>query len=189
VTRFWVIHSRWPLRLHRVRPRRWLPKGPCRFRVMVRQVVFELTGQGRRGICVTGQVEKARDFLPPAVWPNVWGYPSMKKRTSKGPAETVRHLAAMETSLLAGLMPLVEHCAIRQYDDGDSRETGWLTIKTQGSAWCVQVKDPDSCTSFTAVAESLDKALETAALLLSCDDAPWEQDKWLADAAPRRKKK
>ena len=111
----------------------------------------------------------------------------MKKKIGKLQASDVKHLAALETSILNGLLPLVEHCAVRQYEDGDPRETGWITIKTQGAAWVVQVKDPDSCCSFASVAETLDKALETAALLLSCDDAPWEQDRFLAEA--KRKKK
>jgi len=78
---------------------------------------------------------------------------------------------------------------LMQYEDGTPRVPGWITIKTQGAAWQVQVKDPDSCSSFAAVGPTLDQAIETAALLLACDDAPWEADKWLADAANRAKKK
>jgi hypothetical protein len=112
----------------------------------------------------------------------------MKKRSVKVGTEGVKHLAAMESTILSGLLPLVEHCAVRQYEDGDAREPGWITIKTQGAAWCVQVKDPDGACSFTAVAETLDKALETAALLLSCDEAPWEPDRFLSDQKARKKK-
>jgi len=112
----------------------------------------------------------------------------MKKKMSKG-AEGVKHLAAMETNMFSQLMPLVEHMALKQYDDGEARETGWITIKTQGAAWCVQVKDPDAAVSFTAVADTLDKALETAALLLGCDDAPWEMDRFLAQGKANKGKK
>jgi len=111
----------------------------------------------------------------------------MKKRSAKVGTEGVKHLAALESTIFSGLLPLVEHCAVRQYDDGDSRETGWLTIKTSGAAWIVQVKDPDGACSFSAVADTLDKALETAALLLSCDEAPWEPDRFLL--AGRKQKK
>ncbi len=113
----------------------------------------------------------------------------MKKKTGKVSAGDGKYLAPVETELLKDLMPLVEHCCCRAYDDGDPREPGWLTVKTQGSAWCVQVKDPDSCMSFTAVGSTLDKALETAALLLGCDEAPWEPDTWLAQGAARKRKK
>jgi len=113
----------------------------------------------------------------------------MKKRQAKSAMGDSNHLAPMETNRFADMLSLVEHCAVRKYDDGEPRETGWVTIKTQGAAWCVQVKDPDGCCSFTAVGETLDKALETAALLLSCDEAPWEPDAFLAQAAARKKKK
>lgn len=114
--------------------------------------------------------------------------PSMKRRGPKTGAGGEKHLAALESRIFSDMLPLVEHMALRQYDDGESREPGWITMKSQGAAWCVQVKDPDSACSFTAVAETLDKALETAALLLSCDDAPWEPDTFLAAARARKKK-
>jgi hypothetical protein len=100
-----------------------------------------------------------------------------------------KHLAAVESEVFRDLMPLVEHCSHREYDDGSAREVGWITIKTTGAAWVVQVKDPDSASSFSAVGDTLDKALQTAALLLSCDEAPWEPDTWLAQARAKKLKK
>lgn len=113
----------------------------------------------------------------------------MKKRIAKSVLGDAKHLAPVESEILSSLMPLIEHCAVRKYDDGDPREPGWFTVKTQGAAWIVQVKDPDGCCSFQAVGETLDKALQTASLLLSCDDAPWEPDSFLAASAARRKRK
>jgi hypothetical protein len=101
----------------------------------------------------------------------------------------VIHLAAVETVLFSQHLALVEHCALRQYDDGSPREPGWITVKTTGAAWVVQVKDPDSRKSFTAVADTLDKALDTASLLLACDDAPWEHDAWLEKAYVEKSRK
>jgi len=118
-----------------------------------------------------------------------WEKPVMKKRGVKPLGEATKHLAPMETEILKDHMPLVEHMAVRQYDDGEAREPGWITIKTQGAAWCVQVKDPDGACSFTAVGKTLDDALETATLLLGCDEAPWEPDQWLAASQSRKKKK
>lgn len=113
----------------------------------------------------------------------------MKKRTAKKEMGDASHLAPIESDRFHDLLSLVEHMSVRRYDDGDPREPGWITIKTQGSAWIVQVKDPDACCSFSAVGETLDKALATAALLLSTDEAPWEPDTWLAQSAARKKKK
>jgi hypothetical protein len=118
-----------------------------------------------------------------------WELPSMKKKSTKVAEGEGTHLAPIETEYLSKLLPLVEHCCCRKYDDGDPREPGWLTVKTSGSAWIVQVKDPDSGCSFQAVGETLDKALESAALLLSCDEAPWEPDQWLKARKGQKKSK
>jgi hypothetical protein len=116
-------------------------------------------------------------------WPDM----GIKKRENK--AKDLKHLAAVETTIFTDRLSLVEHCALLQYEDGSPRQPGWFTVKTQGAAWVVQVKDPDTLSSFSAVAPTLDQALDTASLLLACDDAPWEADRWLADAASRAKKK
>lgn len=112
---------------------------------------------------------------------------AIKKRSAV--VSEVKHLAGVESEVFRGLMPLVEHCSLRQYDDATARETGWITIKTQGAAWVVQVKDPDTCSSFTAVADSLDGALSTAALMLASEEAPWELDKFLQAMQASKKKK
>jgi len=174
----WVIHAR-GLHLHRGRPKRWLPMGRSQFYVMLGSYQFTLRAVARKGICIVSRCRREQRYGDD---PNKleWEYPSMKKRVSKAALEGgVKHLAAVETVRFSDLMSLVEHCAMKVYDDGDPREPGWITIKTSGAAWCVQVKDPDAGVSFTAVAQTLDAALETAALLLACDEAPWEQDKWL----------
>lgn len=111
-----------------------------------------------------------------------------KKNTASSPEAGRVHLAAVESNMFTKLHPLVEHMACTRYDDGDVRVPGWITIKTQGSAWQVQVKDPDSASSFVAVANSLDDALALASLLLEAEETPWEHDKWLADKKPRGKK-
>lgn len=118
-----------------------------------------------------------------------WELPDMRKKSSKAAESEGNHLAPVETEYYRELLPLVEHCCCRKYDDGDPREVGWITIKTQGSAWVVQVKDPDSGCSFSAVGATLDKALETAALLLGCDEAPWEPDTWLMGRKRQKKTK
>lgn len=176
-------------RLHRKRPCRWLPLGRSQLVVWSGDFRFVLTANRGRGIWLTSVSQSTR-YRAGHVEPlAVYREPIMKKRTAAKQAGDAAHLAAMETERFKDLLPLVEHCATRKYDDGDLRETGWFTIKTQGAAWIVQVKDPDTCCTFSAVAESLDKALETAALLLSADEAPWEPDSFLTAAAARKKKK
>lgn len=98
------------------------------------------------------------------------------------------HLAAMESDILSKLPELVKHAAITKYDDGEPRKTGWWTVKTMGSAWVVQVKDPDSGASFTATSNTLDDALALADLLLSSEEAPWEPDPFLKRLESGKKK-
>jgi hypothetical protein len=96
-----------------------------------------------------------------------------------GGADRPVHLAAVESDVLSKLPELVKHCCITRYDDGDARKPGWFTVKTMGSAWVVQVKDPDACVSLSATAQSLDDALILADLLLASEEAPWEPDPFL----------
>lgn len=177
------------LRLHRGRQRRWLPKRLTVIELHWRHLIFALTAEPGKGICCVAGTVRTAHVGPSTSWPYRWERPSMKKRTAKAAENDVRHVAAIESNILRDLLPLVEHCCVKKYDDGDPREPGWIQIRTQGAAWSVTVKDPDTCTSFQAVADTLDKALETAALLLSCDDAPWERDIWLEQSKARSGRK
>jgi len=106
---------------------------------------------------------------------------TMKKRVvnpSPGP-NGPQHLAAVESDVLVKFPALVAHCAVTRYEDGDPRRPGWFTIKTLGSAWVIQVKEPDAAASLTATGQSLDDALTLAELLLSSEEAPWEPDPFL----------
>lgn len=183
---WFVLLNKWSL--HRARPGRWLPRGRGQFMVLSARWEFVLTFCFGKGICVTERWPRHTRLGSVGGPPLQWEFPPMKKRQPLAGPAGAKHLAAMETEMFGNMLPLVEHCALRQYDDGEPREPGWITIKTQGAAWCVQVKDPDAACSFTAVAQSLDKAIETAALLLACDEAPWEPDAFLAAAKARKKK-
>jgi hypothetical protein len=162
-----------------VRPCRHLPKGRSEFRVVGRHYTFLLTALFRFGICVVARVPSgvdARSHDPRIIR---WRDCTVKKKSSATVATGAKHLAPVDSDIFSDLLPLVEHCSIRTYDDGDPREPGWFTVKTSGAAWVVQVKDPDGGVSFSAIGETLDKALQTAALLLACDEAPWEVDAFL----------
>lgn len=112
----------------------------------------------------------------------------VKKRQAAAPA-TAKHLAAMESTVFGKLHPIVAHCCATQYDDGESRRPGWVTIKTMGAAWVIDVKDPDSCSCLRIVQQTLDDALALASILLESDDAPWEPDAWLAQQKAKDAKK
>lgn len=162
--------------------------GKGHFRIAYKRLTIVVDFLPHKGYCV-------RWIGPPFTsdWPALtagrhYERPSMKKRVAKTGPDAAKSLASTATTLLEKHRSLLEHCSCRAYDDGDAREPGWFTVKTQGAAWVVQVKDPDSCTSFTAVAETADKALDLAALLLECDEAPWEHDTWLLKAKGRGKK-
>jgi len=115
-------------------------------------------------------------------------WPDMKKRKPAGEGSPSRHLAALDVPYEPGLLPLVEHCALLQYDDGDPRKPGKFFVETMGTAWRIMVKDPDTSTQFTAVGLTLAAALEAAALFLACDDAPWEPDVFALERNSKKKK-
>jgi len=188
VPKTWYVHChRWAL--HRGRPRRTLPQGKGTFFVGLGRHKYTVDYCYKRYLFVRERVTDGNCSNPLKYYTN-WRLPSMKKRVAKGAINgDQKHLAPVETNLFSQLMPLVEHMAVRRYDDGDPREPGWITIKTQGAAWVVQVKDPDGGVSFSAIGQSLDNALETAALLLACDEAPWEPDRFLMQSKADRKKK
>jgi len=114
---------------------------------------------------------------------------SMKKKKQVGVVNDAHHLAALESELLAKHHALIAHCAVSKYDDGDPRKPGWFTVKTMGSAWVVEVKDPDTCARLVVVQQTFDDALTLANLLLESEEAPWEPDPWLARASTEKKKK
>jgi len=113
----------------------------------------------------------------------------MKKKKSVAATTDAKHLAAMESDLFARLQPLIAHCAVTKYDDGDTRVPGWWTIKTMGSAWMVEVKDPDTAMRLVVVQQTADDALTLASVLLESEEAPWEPDPWLAAAKAKKTKK
>lgn len=175
-------------RLHGRKPCRWLPRKKVYWFVSFRNLEFHLCSIPRHGIHVFGVTDRA-EVTPSLYRPLIeFGRPSVAIRKRSETPKAGKHLAAMETELFRTLLPLSEHCSHREYEDGSPREPGWFTIKTNGAAWCIQVKDPDTACSFTAVGDTIDKALETAALLLACDEAPWEPDTWLAQAKAKKKK-
>lgn len=115
----------------------------------------------------------------------------MRRRQATEPAQAKdgpSHLAPIESDILSKCHNIVAHCCVTRYDDGEPRVPGWVTLKTQGSAWVVQCKDPDGCCSLQAIGQTLDDALALADLLLGAESAPWEPDRFLQAQKRERKK-
>jgi hypothetical protein len=104
------------------------------------------------------------------------------KKVKVGDRATVRHLAALESEYLRDSLPVLEHLAVLQYEDGTPRQAGYLGIWTQGSTWTVRCTDKDADAQLTAEGRTLDEALDTLTLLLGSEAPPWEP-------CSRRKKK
>lgn len=113
----------------------------------------------------------------------------MKRRQAPSNTSGQKHLAPLESNVMGGHHPLVQHMAVTQYDDGEPRKPGWITVKTFGSSWQIECKDPDACVSLRVVASTLDEALTLASLLLESEEAPWEPDMWLQQQASKNRKK
>lgn len=121
----------------------------------------------------------------------VWDYQGMsdvKKKKKADAAVAAKHLAPMETHILRDHLPILEHCAATQYEDGDARKPGWITLRTFGSTWQLEIKDPDTLQMMRITQPTLDDALTMAALLLASEDAPWEPDTWAMQQARKSKK-
>jgi hypothetical protein len=145
----------------------------------------------KRGWGVTlWAVGKEGKFVP--FWPLYEWYGDLemvKKRKAQAEGASHAHLAPMESNVFAKCQSLVQHCAATQFDDKTPRKPGWFTIKTIGSAWCVEVKDPETCSRLVCIQQDLDDALALATALLDAEEAPWENDPWLAKSAGAAKKK
>jgi hypothetical protein len=172
----------------RVKPRRWMTRDWSFFTLRVKGLLLHLTCKIRFGItCVTTSTG-GKEF---PVWDDVeWvGDLVVKKKKQKDTlAGPQPHLAAMESVVLGKCHSLVAHCAATAYDDGDPRQPGWFTLKTMGSAWVIEVKDPDTCARLVVVQQTVDDALTLASLLLDSEEAPWEPDPWLTAAKSKKKK-
>jgi len=167
-------------RVRYTRPRRWVPKRKTWYELLTPRFALLVCYTPFRGYClrtIRGVGASPLDTL------HIWPWPEMSvKRVNASKQATqgsATHLAPIESNTFSKLTSLVAHCCVVKYDDGEPRRPGWFTIKTQGAAWTVQVKDPDSASQLQAVGQSLDDALCLADLLLSSEEAPWEPDPFL----------
>lgn len=162
------------------KPRRWAARSSFRVLVWRKGREFEVWFAPRQGFtCCTVRDRRPDGIVvltrlrPPEI--------PVKKKIVGAAAGTssALHLAPLDGVVLGKFPALVAHCAVTRYDDGEPRRPGWFTVKSMGSAWCIQVKDPDAAASMTAIGNTLDDALTLAELLLGAEEAPWEPDAFL----------
>jgi len=112
---------------------------------------------------------------------------AMRKKVRQDASPAQQHVAALESTLFGKHHSIVAHCAVTRYDDGDPRQPGWISIRTFGSVWQVEAKDPDTCQFLRVTQPTLDDALTMLALLLDATDAPWEPDPWAKSRSTKKK--
>jgi hypothetical protein len=191
----WPIDPRSPMRFIRGRraqlgrrPRRWAPQVPSYHSVGWPGRVLNLWYDPTRGFKPVDLFEVVQGRIT-----QVHYFPRLEvemKRVKIGATPssgTAVHLAPVETEILGKLPNVVAHCCVTRYEDGEPRRPGWITVKTMGAAWVIQCKDPDSCASLTATADTLDNALSLADLLLGAEEAPWENDPFLKRLEGKKK--
>jgi len=183
-----VLSRRW--RASGVRRRRGcIGKDWMAFRMLVGAIDIELVARAGWGYSAWAYTSPRKGRV--LLWGvETWQEMRTMRRKNQKPTESAQsHLAPMESVLLTKHHSIVAHCAVTKYDDGTPRVPGWITIRTFGTVWQVEAKDPDSLQLIRVQQPSLDDALTMMALLLDSDDAPWETDNWAVQQASRKKKK
>jgi len=155
------------------RPSCWTPHGISALVVLTRTARVSMSLKPFRGWCVMDIVSRRP---PGGGRPDPLlerrERPSVKK-VKLSERGAVKHLAPLETEYFSDHMPIVEALGMLQYDDGSPRQAGYLGIWTQGATWFCRMTDKDSSATLTAEGRTLDEALDTLAVLLSSENAPW----------------
>lgn len=167
-----------------------LPSEWTRYHVWIGQTRFTL--DAKRGIGYVAVAVRRGQEAEREVW-SVTDFIAVRRARMKKKAPVlgvvgVKHLAPLETEVLREFMPIIEHLAVCQYDDGDPRKVGRISICTHGAVWQVDIKDPDTLQQMRVSAPTLDEALALTARLLSSEEAPWEPDTWAMQQAKKSKK-
>lgn len=169
------------------RPRWFVSRDWMAHTVAARRGHFELVARRHWGVSVWAMVTSEGRTLAFPQFPSYEEMKTMKRRSAASANPECLHLAAVESDIFHKLLPLVQHCSHTQYEDKSPRKPGWWTVKTMGSAWVVEVKDPDSCSRLVVVQQTLDDALTLASVLLESEEAPWEPDPWLKQTQAKKK--
>lgn len=113
----------------------------------------------------------------------------VKRRAPLAQVGALAPPAPAASMILARLPALREFLSATSYDDGSPRSPGTFRLSSRFAAWEVTIQDPDAAARLTARDVSLDKALLLVEQLLGVEDAPWETDRYLAEALSKKSKK
>ena len=83
------------------------------------------------------------------------------------------HSAPVETEYFCDHMAIIEQLAANADASGMPRTPGRLLITTVGTAWAVELSDPDRQQCIRVLGVSCDTALNLLALLLRQAGPPW----------------
>lgn len=181
MAREWTVHHR-SRRWVGTRPRVFIPMGKGTFFLLTVGRCYVIRFAPYRGYQAVGWYPRGTVPEVNLATASVAIERLSVKKVKVSDKSSVKHLAALESEYFADVLPVVDALGMLQYEDGTPRQSGYLGIWVQGSAWVVRYTDKDADATLTAEGRTLDEALDLLALLLGADDAPWEP-------VARRKKK
>jgi len=117
------------------------------------------------------------------------GAKNMKRRRSEVTQDSGVAVASLDLKKLVEFLPIVQHLAVRRYDDGEPRTPGVITLRTIGSLWQAMCKDPDTRQEMPVVAQTFEDLLYLTAATLDAPDAVWQPDPWAEKMFAQKKKK
>jgi len=171
--KWWAVYHRGN-RWTGERPCRWLPMGVAEFRLLTADQVLVMRALPFRGVCVVESWSRSHGTIRPLGTAVTRREETNVKKVKLAERGSVKHLAALESDYLAEVQPVVEALGMLQYEDGSARQPGYLGVWTQGSTWFVRLQDKDADAQMTCEGRTLDEALDTLAVLLGSENAPWE---------------
>lgn len=169
------------------KPRRWLPKREAWYCVEWKDKWYYLHWKPRQGLWWRSvmpkgdyDVAKMKSFPRPEVR-------SMKRRSVAADGLPVVPAIGMASTILAKLPHLREFLTATAYDDGTARRPGYLWLSNKGSVLEVVLFDPDACARMPVTAVTFDDVLLAAEKLLGVEEAPWQQDSYLAERMAKKR--
>jgi len=120
------------------------------------------------------------------------GAVTVKRRIVGTAAHSVVPALPATSLILAKLPAIREFLTATSYDDGTSREPGYLTLRNRRNVFEVTLYDPDAGLRLPVQAKTLDDVLALTEQLVGVEEAPWEVDDYLTSRLARlktRKKK
>lgn len=113
----------------------------------------------------------------------------LKKRDVCAKGGGARPALSAESKFLGKLPTLCEWLSATTYEDGSPRTPGYMWISNRGLGYEVTIFDPDGAVKLPCLGRTLDEALALAETHLRAEDAPWQEDQYLAQRRDQGRKK